>query len=506
MRKIAQYLNVVALVMFVSGFALIRSFGTGHVPGLVLVILAVMALVAYLVMNWRRFKGKSSRMNFIFVSNILFLVILNIAIVAAVNYLGTRIHQRFDFSRGHIYSLSDQSVKLIRGLKKELQIKAFFTRENPSAYVFDSLMEIYGYYSDRIKVEVLDTDKNPSAVKTYQINSDGTVVFEYAGRETRIEEISEEAVTNAIIKVTREKKKVVYFLQGHGEGDTEQSDENGFSVAKDGLEKLSFRVKKLVLFQESRLPDDTAVLVVAGPRQPLFNTEISLIEDYIENKKGPVLFMINPGQGEELKPLLKKMGVRIEDDVIVDTVSSAMGGDYFIPVVARYAPHEITKNFSYATFYPLARSLSQVSPLPGDIAVEFVASTSPNSWGERNYEAEIKTEKIVKNAQDRSGPLEVIAAVEVGEKKRTRVVICGDSDFVSNKYYYFSANGNLFNNIISWLAQEGDLVAISPRTSSPSTISLTRSDSQLLFFYCLVLLPLLVLLAGIGIWWYRRKL
>ena len=506
MREIAQYLNVVALVMFVAGFVLIQSFGTGHVPGLVLVILAVMALVAYLVMNRGRFKGKSSRMNFIFVSNALLLVILNIAIVAAVNYLGTRVHQRFDFSRGQIYSLSDQSVKLIRGLKKELQIKAFFTRENPSAYSFDSLMEIYGYYSDRIGVEVLDPDKNPSAVKTYQINRDGTVVFEYAGRETRIEEVSEEAVTNAIIKVTREKKKVVYFLQGHGEGDTEQSDENGFSVAKDGLEKLSFRVKKLVLLQESCLPDDTAVLVVAGPCQPLFNTEISLIEDYIENKKGPVLFMINPGQGEELKPLLKKLGVRIEDDVIVDTVSSAMGGDYFIPVVARYAPHEITKNFSYVTFYPLVRSLSQVSPLPGDITVEFVASTSPNSWGERNYEAEIKTEKIVKNAQDRPGPLEVIAAVEVGKKERTRVVICGDSDFISNKYYYFSANGNLFNNIISWLAQEGDLVAISPRTSSSSTISLTRSDSQLLFFFCLVILPLLVFLAGIGIWWYRRKL
>lgn len=506
MGKIARTLNVVAAVLVVGGLILLRSFGSDSVPGLILLALGVITFIAYLILNLDRLRGKSSRMNFIFAGNVLILVVLHIAIIVAVNYLGSRIHRRFDLSQGKVHSLSEQSVKVVGSLKKELRIKAFFTRGNPSVYTFESLIEIYGYYSGRIRSEVVDPDRNPSAVKTYGINRDGTVVFEYAGRETRIETVSEEAITNAIIKVVREKRKAIYFLQGHGEGDPDAAGDNGFSVARENLEKLSFQVKRLILLQEFRVPGDAAVLVVAGPKKPLFEREIKLIQDYMEKKNGPVLFMIDPGEGEELKPLLKQMGIRLEDDVIVDTVSSAMGGDYFIPVVARYSGHEIARNFSYATFYPLARSLSRVAPLPGAVTVEFIASTSPDSWGERNYREEVKTEKIVKNDRDRAGPLQVIAAIELGQKKTTRAVVCGDSDFVCNKYYYFSANGNLFNNIISWLARDKNLVAISPRTLSPGVLSLTRQDSQLLFLTCLVIMPLLVLLAGIAVWWYRRKL
>ncbi|MCK4836067.1 MAG: Gldg family protein, partial [Candidatus Aminicenantes bacterium] len=342
----------------------------------------------------------------------------------------------------------------------------------------------------------------------YNITSDGTVIIGYGKKETRIEQISEESITNAIIQVTRDTRKVVYFIQGHGEPDPAQEGENGFSEVKNNLEKLSYRVKKLVLLQETTIPEDASVLVIAGPQQPLFKKELGMIEEFINHQNGQVFFMLNPGEGEELKPLLKKLGIRIEDDVIVDTVSTVMGGDYFIPVVANYPDHAITRHFNYATFFPLTRSLSRVSPPPGDVSVTFVASTSPNSWGEQQYAREIKTDKIVKNPEDKAGPLDIIAAIELKKDgdKTSRVAVSGDSDFVINKYYYFSANGNLFNNIISWLADEGDLVAISARTATPSMLTLTRSDSQLLFYYTMIILPLLVFMVGIGVWLYRRKL
>jgi ABC-type uncharacterized transport system involved in gliding motility auxiliary subunit len=240
----------------------------------------------------------------------------------------------------------------------------------------------------------------------------------------------------------------------------------------------------------------------------LFEKEIQLIEDFIFKYQGPVFFLINPGEGKELKPLFQRLGISLGNDTIVDTVSTVMGGDYFMPVVARYPEHAITKNFNYATFFPLTRSLSTVSPTPEDIQVSFIAATSPNSWGEMNYNEESKTDRIIKNPQDKPGPLDIIAAIKIsGERgSQNRVVISGDSDFVTDKYYYFSANGNLFNNIISWLTDQGELVAISPRTSAPSTLSLSKSQSTLLFFYTLVILPLFVFLTGIGIWIYRRRL
>ncbi len=91
-------------------------------------------------------------------------------------------------------------------------------------------------------------------VKQYEIKADGTLVFEYDGKSTRSEEVSEEAITNAIINVSRQGEKTVYFIRGHGEPDSGDSGETGYSEAKAGLEKLSFKVKELVLFQEAAVP------------------------------------------------------------------------------------------------------------------------------------------------------------------------------------------------------------------------------------------------------------
>jgi ABC-type uncharacterized transport system involved in gliding motility auxiliary subunit len=507
-KTITRSLNYISIILLILGFALLQSYGKSNFAGILSLILGGVLLVIYLLLNVNHFREKNSRMNFLFASNIIIIVLLIVAIVGVVNYLGTKIHQRFDLSEGRIYSLSDQSIKVVRNLNKGLQIKAFFTSENPAASVFASLMDIYTYYSDKLKVDVINPDKNPSVVKTYQITADGTIVFEYGIKETRIEEVSEEAVTNAIIKVTRKEDKIIYFLQGHGEPDPNKKSDSGYSIVKTNLENLSYRVKNLWLVQEKSFPKDISALVVAGPRKPLFDKEIQLIEDYIFKNRGRVFFLINPGEGNELKPLFSRLGIHLENDTIVDTVSTVMGGDYFMPVVARYPEHAITKNFNYATFFPLTRSLSKVSPMPKHIEVSIIAATSPNSWGEVNYEVESKTDRIIKNPQDKAGPLDIIAAITVSgeEDSQTRVVISGDSDFVVDKYYYFSANGNLFNNIISWLAEQGDLVAISPKTSAPSTLHLTKSQSNLLFFYTLIILPVFVFLTGIGIWIYRRRL
>jgi len=510
MKKLLSNLNFIAITLIVVGFSLRQTFGKGNLWGIVLLALGIGCFAVYLFLNRRRFKDKNSRLNFIFASNMLVIVVLVIAIVAAFNYLGTKIHKRFDFTTGKIHSISDQSIQVAKNLKKELTIKAFLAKENPSLGRFKSLMSIYGYYTDKLKIETIDPYQNPAEVKRYEIKSDGTIVFEYDKKDTRIEETSEEAITNAMIKVSRVEEKTIYFIQGHGEPDMEKTEKTGFSEVKNNLEKLSYKVKKLYLFQEADVPENAAALVVAGPQKPLFEKETYLIENFIFKRHGRVLLMINPFEGNELKPLLGKLGLTLEDNVVVevDPLSRFMGGDYFMPVVAKYPEHAITKNFGYATMFPLCRGLAKVSPLPKDVTVDLMASTSPSSWGETNYEAEMKTKKITKGPEDKNGPVDIAAAIEISGMgtQKGRVVVCGDSDFATNEYYSFQANGNFFNNIIAWLAEEGDLIAIAPKTTAPKTLRLTESGSQLIFFYSLIILPLLVFIAGIGIWLYRRKL
>jgi ABC-type uncharacterized transport system involved in gliding motility auxiliary subunit len=512
MDKAWRYGKYLFLLLILSGTVLWLSFGLAAFPGktgLALLLLGAAGLAAYFASHSEQFKTKNSRLNFIFASNLAVVVLLIVAIVAAVNYLGVKVHKRFDFTAGSVHSLSAQSVQVVRGLKKDLFIKAFFSSDQANLERFNSLLEIYRYHSGKIKATVIDPYLKPELVKQYDIKTNGTLVFEYGGKSTRSEEVSEEAITNAIINVTRLGEKTIYFTQGHGEPDIAADGETGYSAAKAGLEKLSFKVKKLVLFQEIAVPADAAAVIVAGPQKPLLAKELFLLENYLEKGHGRLLLLLDPFTGEELSPLLKTFGLALENNVAVeiDPVSRLMGGNYFMPVVAKYGEHPITENFGYATMFPLARGLARVSPPPAGASVSILASTSPNSWGETQYQAEVKTGEMTKNPEDKNGPIDLAAASQAGlGDASARLVVCGDSDFARNKYYVFQANGNFFDNAVSWLSEEKDLIAIAPRVTAPRTVNLTQSAGRLVLFYTLVILPLLVFAAGIGIWLYRRKL
>jgi len=511
MNKLRQNLNFIAVALLVVGFALWRSFGSRNIIGIALFVLGIVALAAYLVLNREQFKKKNSRLNFIFASNILLIVLLLIAIIGSANYLGTKIHKRIDISEGKIHSLADQSIQVAKNLKKPLAVKAFISENNAGTlFRFRSLMDIYKYYTTKLETEVIDPYKNPAMVKRYEVKADGTVIFEYDNRDTRIEEVSEETITNAIIKVTRGEEKAVYFLQGHGEPDPEATSENGLSEVKSNLEKLSYKVKKLLLFQEPEVPANAAVVIIAGPQKPLLAGELALLETYIQQKQGRVLFLVNPNEGIEAKSLLRKYGLELEDNIVVeaDTVTRLMGGDYFMPVVGKYPDHAITKNFGYATMFPMVRGLTKVNPLPQNVTVDVIASTSQYSWGETNYEEEYKTKKMSKNETDKTGPIDIAMAVEYKPEagKKARLVVVGDSDFILNNYYSFQANGNFLGNIISWLAEEEDLIAITPKTTAPRMINLSQGGARMILYYCVIILPILILLAGIAVWLFRRKL
>jgi ABC-type uncharacterized transport system involved in gliding motility auxiliary subunit len=197
-----------------------------------------------------------------------------------------------------------------------------------------------------------------------------------------------------------------------------------------------------------------------------------------------------------------------------------------MPVVSEYEDHAITRKFGYATFYPFARSVETSETKPEGETLTALAKTSPNSWAERELqEKEVKFNKD----KDRQGPitLAAVASLKVkpeevppaeakpGEKtpeekkvpeKEARIAVIGDSDFVKNRYYNLSGNGNFFLNIVNWLTEESDLISIQPKTRTPRTIQLTPSQGRLLFFASIIILPLAVLVAGVTVWLRRRSL
>jgi ABC-type uncharacterized transport system involved in gliding motility auxiliary subunit len=386
----------------------------------------------------------------------------------------------------------------------------------------ENLLKLYAYHSGHIKYEFIDPDKNPGLVKRYSVTQDGTTVIEAGDKEGRITTTTEEDLTNALIKATRAEKKVIYFLEGHGEESIEESGDNGYSTLKAEIEKLGYEVKKQTLALADRFPKDCALLVVAGPQKDLVANEYETIKAYLGGG-GRVLFMVDPETATTLPAFLAGYGFKLDNDIVIDTVSRLLGGDYFMPVVTEYESHAITAKFSYATFFPYARSVETGETKPEGATLTVLAKTSPNSWSERELD---QKEVKFNAAKDKQGPIG-LAAVETfkakpatapaaeakpaetpkpADEKEARLAVIGDSDFVKNHYYALSGNGNFFLNVANWLTEESDLIAIQPKTQSPRTIALTPSQGRLLFLVSVVILPLAVLLLGVSVWVRRRSM
>ncbi len=510
MRRFIETFNYIGIGLIVLSLFALKIWPHKKIYALILGILGLAFLICYLIFNISQLKETLKRKSFIYSGNLIIIILLIFGILAILNYLSSRHHWRFDLTESKIHSLSDQSIKVLKNLKKEIQIKAFFREGSFQRSKMEDLLKIYAYHSKKIKYEFIDPDKNPGMVKRYDILQDGTTVFECGDKDTQITSTSEEDITNAIIKITREKKKIIAFLEGHGEKSIEDDSEHGYSRVKNELQKLGYEVKKIVLALKENLKNDISLLIIPGVRKDLLPQEVEAIEDFI-SKGGRVFFMVDPEDSQTVISLLKKYGIKLERDIVVDTVSRLLGGDYFMPVVSQYESHTITEKFRYATFFPLARSVDKADSIPENTTINIIAKTSPNSWAEKNFE---QRQITFNPKEDRQGPIPIAVVGEIKEKSKTqkaekvekegRIAVFGDSDFVTNNYYNLSGNGNLFLNTVNWLTEEADLISIQPKTSSPRTIHLTPQQGRIVFFTSVIIIPAFILFFGISIWIRRR--
>jgi ABC-type uncharacterized transport system involved in gliding motility auxiliary subunit len=531
MTSLKKNLNTIALALIAASVVGGIVWPQKKILVVAIGALGLLALAAHIAFNLKSLKQSFRRKSFIYSGNLLLVVVLVLGIVGLLNYFLSKNNYRMDFTAAKLHSLSDQSVTVLKNLKADIAFKCFFREGNFGRAAMENLLKIYAYHSGKIKYEFIDPDKNPGLVKRYDVTQDGTTVIEAGDKESRITTTTEEDVTNALIKATRAAKKVIYFLEGHGEESVEEAGDNGYATAKAELEKLGYEVKKQTLALADRFPKDCALLVVPGPQKDLLANEFETIRTYLKDG-GRVLFMVDPETAVTLPAFLAEYGFKLENDIIVDTVSRLLGGDYFMPVVSEYETHAITDKFGYATFFPFARSVEIGETKPEAATLTALAKTSPNSWSERQLDQ--KEVKFTPD-KDKQGPVNLAAvssfktkaaepspapieakpgqpAVEEPKpkpeaaEKEARMAVVGDSDFAKNRYYGVSGNGNFFLNIANWLTEEADLIAIQPKTQTPRTIQLTPSQGRLLFLVSVIILPLAVLLLGVSVWVRRRSL
>jgi len=443
------------------------------------------------------------------------LIALVVGIVIIIEILSYRHNWRKDFTENKRHSLADQTISVLQDLSTPVEVTVFIPKGTPAYEEAKRLFALYEYESEMLTVNMVDPDLEPGMALEYDIRRYGVpVVFLEGerGRET-ITTVDEEQTTNALIKVTRGEKKSIYFLSGHGEPALDDTEMGGLSIAKKMLQDKNYDPQTLVLMRAEAVPEDCAVLVVCGPQTDITEPELEAIERYID-RRGRILFLIDPETVSSLKSLLEKYGLVLGDDMVVDRLSRLFGGDYLTPVLTTYSSnHAITRNFSLASFFPVARSVSTTDT--PSVRTTWLAKTGEGSWAESNIEDLKKGIASFDPDTDRPGPVTLAAVSEIearedeaeesGNSKHAAVAVFGDSDFATNARITLSGNSDMFVNTVNWLGEEETLIAIRPRDPKFSPIILTPVEARMVLFLPVIALPGIVLIAGIYVFMRRSR-
>ena len=465
--------------------------------------------IFFVVANGTELKKSLSSRSALYGANTIILTSIFLGILIFANLLAFRHKHRFDFTEGGYFTLAPQTIKFISNLPREVTLTAFFQTDSPEKIAFTNLISGYLEETDKIKLQYIDPDKNPSATKQYGVTTYGTIALESGAKETKIQNPTEENITNALLKVTRDEQKVIYFLEGHNESAISSVENEGYATAKKNLEQDGFIVKPLLLLQSGKIPKDASVLVVPGPKKPLQDEEQKAIESYL-NSGGAVFMLIDPKSSSEMEPFLMKWGIELGEDIIIDPMSKLFGGDFAAPVVNQYTAHEITSGFVLSTIFPIIRSVRGV-PVAGITTTELL-KTGANSWAESDF---VSGTVNYDEGKDIKGPVSVsvIAIKNLDEvpnegkpSLKATLLVVGDSDFSNNRYTNFSGNGDFFLNAVSWLAEEEQLISIRPRERKSTPIQMTQSLGNAIFIMGIIVFPGLIATLGIRIWWRRRRL
>jgi len=450
-----------------------------------------------------------------------------LAIVGALGFFANRYHHRWDASEAGVHSISDQTQKVIAGLQQDVHVTAFYAKlDQPTAR---TLLDKYQYVSDKVKVEYADPNSRPDLVEKYAVNpekiGEGLLFVKIGEESVQIDQPDEAKLTNAIVKLTKQSHKKVYFVTGHNERPVEgkgADGKEGFAHAADALRNENYRFETLVLAQKGAVPDDADVVVIAGPTRPFLPAEHEALQRYLE-RGGALFVMVDPRAQTDLGTDLAHWGVTLGDDVIVDRVQGLFG-QAMTPMAGVYGPHPITAEMREVTMFPTTRSLA-VSKDGGAQLTEIV-KTGENSWGERNLDQLFGEGTAELGDADVKGPVTIAVAGRPGNvtvaaptppaegqpagapppaPKEPRLVVFGDSDFATNQVLDAYRNKDLFVNSINWLLGDVEAISIRPAKSRASRLTLSAEQFTRIRSLSLFVLPEVIAVLGVWAWWSRRR-
>src|SRR5215475_469722 len=207
-------------------------------------------------------------------------ILVVVAIVMVANMLADLYNKSYDATANKRYSLSEQTAKIVKGLKGDATITYF----NQSGRFRDGkdLLDEYANLSPRLHVKYIDPDKNPQEAREAGIKNYGTAVVQVGSKKEEAKSMTEEGITGAFIRDLKSDTRTICFVSGSGEHQLDNSEREGLSQFKELLSKDNYQSKTIDLLQKPDVPNDCTAIVVAGPTKNYEQPEVDAIKKYVE--------------------------------------------------------------------------------------------------------------------------------------------------------------------------------------------------------------------------------
>jgi len=456
--------------------------------------------------------------------NAVFTSVLLLAGLALINFIGVRYPYKADWTRSKVHTLSDQTEKLVKGLTREVNAVYFakLAQREAARPLLDNLKGL----NPKFVVEYVDADKEASRARAAQIKRPETLVLTTkdasgADREQRVENPTEEKVTNALIKLLKERPPTVCAVTGHGEKGMNVSEAMGYESVRKASEAQSYIVKEFHIIRDAKdgkIPDTCDALLVAGPTSAWFDKEIAALKQFLADGGRAVIGFDFNIQGKEYAPelaaLLKDWFLKPLNQMIVDPTSRMLGADASIPIVANYSrEHAITKDIPATAFstFAFSRPIETLSGAPTELKITTLGKTTDNSWAIADV-SQLRSGRIeLDPARNKKGPFPVAVSVDgklkdSKAKRATRLVVFGSALFATNQFARFGGNLDFFMNSLSWVLEDESLISIRAKEEGAGKVELTQRTGSVIFLVTVLLAPLLIAGAGVTFWLVRRRL
>lgn len=427
-----------------------------------------------------------------------------LSLLVAINLIAVRHDFRWDVTEAGAFSLSDQSTGVMKTLKEPLKIVAIKMQED-----IENLLYLYKRANpDKVSYEVINPETKPHLVEAYGFNKGNLILLSYGeNRTSQLAEATEESITNAVKKLVEQEARRAYFIIGHGEPDVGDASPDGLKDFSTSLSDEQFLVSPLFLAETGKVPEDASVVILVSPTKKIPDPEFEALKKYVDNG-GRLLIFGDSRKSPEAKRLAAEFGIKIGNDIVLDQVQRLFAGPALgvEPVIRSYGDHPITKSFNDGTV-SILHMTSSVGFEGKDAVYAEIAKTGATAWGETNLDALFNQSEPTaeKGPEDTQGPVSVAVSYEKKQgEKVSRVVVFGGSTVATNQRFSVYSNRDLLLNVVNWLGGVEGGLTIRPKELRKSTEPVQK-EAFLGILRSALLVPQIILLIGLFIWWRRRS-